>query len=177
MKEKLAKILFSVTGIIMIFVTLVCITPYLEEKCPNTAEQFYISGNGREILKKTLNIDIPEDVEIIEFEQDDDAWYNFQLKCESFKNSRTVLRENISEAYVLGKNQPDNVYDLHITSVYDIPGFIPEYAGVITNENLVCYYTKSCINSDIELVYKHMPVVTAFVTKENGKEYIYISII
>lgn len=68
MKEKLAKILFSLTGIIMIFVSLICITPYLEESCPNSAEQFYISGNAREILKKTLNIDIPEDAEIIEFD-------------------------------------------------------------------------------------------------------------
>lgn len=172
-----ARVIFPAVGVLLILVTLICIIPYLEENCPNTAEQFYISGNGREIVKKTLGIDIPENVEIIEFEQNDDAWYNFKLKCESFKNSRTVLRENISESFVLGKNQPDTVYDLQITSVYDIPGFIPEYAGIITSENLICYYAKTGISRDIELVYKHMPVVTAFVTKENGKEYIYISII
>lgn len=159
----------------MIFVTFLFITPILEEVTPNSTEIFYISGNPREVLKKATGIVIPKSTEILEFEQSDYAWYHFNLKCEMFTGARTLLRENISETYVIGKNQPNEIIDLKVTSVYEIPNYFKSTDWFnVTDENLVCYYFCYGVKSDVKLICKCVPALRGFITNENGKEYIYI---
>ena len=97
-----ARFIFSAVGILLIIVNFGCITTYLEENCPNTAEQFYISGNGREIVKQTLNIDIPEDVEISDFAQSNDIPYHFAMKTEMFPDAENQLTNALGSPYILG---------------------------------------------------------------------------
>lgn len=154
------RILFSLIGIILIFITQIWITPILQSNTTN-----YPDSHGiREFVKETVGIEIPESAEILEFEQNEKR---FQLKCDGFKGSRTVLRENISESYVIGRNQPQTIRDLIIVSVYKLPVQCKWLGTDITDENLICYYYRQESGNVLH-------ETAAYVTRENGKEYIYL---
>lgn len=175
-KEKVIRILFPVIGIIMIFVTFTIITPVLEEATPNSVEQYYIGGNAKEIVRKTLGIDIPKSVEILEFEQDYDIWYHYSIKCEMFEGASEQFKNNISEAYAIGKKQPNFIYDVTIDSVSDLLGILGARGLFDINDaELERYYHRHGFKENIRLVCKCMPEISVFITKENGKEYIYIN--
>ncbi len=153
------RILFSLIGIILIFITQIWITPILKRQTTNHPDNQSI----RELVKETVGIEIPESAEILEFEQNGKR---FQLKCGDFKNSRTVLRENISESYAIGRNQPQ-IYDLIIDSVYTLPVYSKWFGSDITDENLICYYYKQESGNVLH-------ETAAYVTEEKGKEYVYL---
>ncbi len=163
-----ARFIFSAVGILLIIVNFGCITTYLEENCPNTAEQFYISGNGREIVKQTLNIDIPEDVEISDFAQSNDIPYHFAMKTEMFPDAENQLKNALGSPYILGENQPDYLGNTDKwESVSDLP--VP-LIREITDENIICYYYG---RMSVETVCDCIPDIFAALYEEDGKEYLY----
>lgn len=165
---KCARLIFSAIGILLILVNCGCTTPFFEEISQSTAEQLNISGNGREIVKQTLNIDIPEDVEISDFAQSDDILYHFAMKTEMFPDVENQLKNALGSPYILGENQPDYLGNTDKwESVSDLP--VP-LIREITDENIICYYYGVM---KVKTVCDCIPDIFVALYEEDGKEYLY----
>ena len=163
-----AKFIFSAIGILLILVIFGCITPSFEEISQSTTEQFNVSGNGREIVKETLNIDIPEDAEISDFAQDEEILYHFAMKTEMFPDAENQLENALGSPYILGENQPDYLGNTgKWESVSDLP--VP-LIREITDENIICYYYG---RMSVETVCDCIPDIFVALYEEDGKEYLY----
>lgn len=168
---KCARFIFSAVGILLILVIFGCITPSFEEISQSTAEQFNVSGSGREIVKQTLNIDIPEDVEISDFAQSDDILYHFAMKTEMFPDAENQLKNALGSPYILGENQPDysgNTDKWETVSDLPVP-LIRE----ITDENIICYYYGRMKISGFSTACDCIPDIFVALYEEDGKEYLY----
>lgn len=168
-----AGFIFSAIGILLILVNFAFITPFFDDISPYTAKQFYldVSGNDREIVKRTLNIDIPEDVEISDFAQDEDILYHFAMKTEMFPDAESQLKNALGSPYILGENQPDYLgNEDKWETVSDLP--VP-LIREITDENIICYYYGRMNIKGFSTVCDCIPDIFAAVYEENGKEYLY----
>lgn len=163
-----AGFIFSAIGILLILVNCGCTTTFFEEISQSTAEQFNISGNDREIVKETLNIDIPEDVEISDFAQSNDILYHFAMKTEMFPGAESQLKNALGSPYILGENQPDYLgNEDKWETVSDLP--VP-LIREITDENIICYYYGIM---SVKTVCDCIPDIFVAVYEQNGKEYLY----
>lgn len=166
-----ARFIFSAIGILLILVNCGCTTPFLEEISQHTSEQFDVTGNERAIVKETLNIDIPEDVEISDFAQSNDILYHFALKTEMFPDAENQLQNALSSPYILGENQPDYLGNTgKWESVSDLP--VP-LIREITDENIICYYYGRMSISGFSTVCDCIPDIFVALYELNGKEYLY----
>lgn len=175
-----AGFIFSAIGILLILVNFAFITPFLDDISPYTAKQFYltarqfyldVSENDREIVKETLNIDIPEDVEISDFAQSNDILYHFAMKTEMFPGAESQLKNALGSPYILGENQPDYLgNEGKWETVSDLP--VP-LIREITDENILCYYYGRMNIKGFSTVCDCIPDIFVAVYEQNGKEYLY----
>ena len=166
-----ARAIFLAIGILLILVNCGCTSPFFEEISQSTAEQFDISGNGREIVKETLNIYIPEDAEISDFAQDEEILYHFAMKTEMFPDAENQLQNALGSPYIPGENQPDYLGNTDKwETVSDLP--VP-LIREITDENIICYYYGRMNISGFSTACDCIPDIFVALYEKDGKEYLY----